>query len=187
MNANTNNAKVTGKAAGKANKAQGVKLDKVGKGKVKPDAWAFDGAMLGQLGQEMAQAAAQQTQAAGTYWDRCRTHYVAAQDHGKAQEALDALFGPGEKVKGKKAPWYRTYKSLLSTANEIGVTVTNDMGMSALQKAIKLAKEEASENDPETAAAKDAQLLDMFTKMAQGCLNRGISKAKLAAILKGLE
>lgn len=149
--------------------------------------WTFDAQRYGSLGQEMGQAAVQQVAAAGTYWDRCRTLYVEAQNNGAAQEALDALFGPGDKVKGKKAPWYRTYKSLLNSALTLGLTVTDQMGMSALQKAIKGAKEDAADENEEAAAAKDAQLLEMFKKIAQGCLNRGITKKALAEALKGLE
>lgn len=150
-------------------------------------AYVFDASRFGTLGQEMAQAAAQQTQAAGTYWDRARTLYVEAQDNGCAQAAIDALFGPGEKVKGKKAPWFRTYKSILSSSLKHGIVITNAMGMTAVQKLIKGAKESAAENDETAAAAKDQQLLDMFTKMAQGCLNRGITKATLAKIIKDME
>lgn len=150
-------------------------------------AWEFDPSRYGALGQEMAIAAKQQVQSAGTFWDRCRTLYVEAQEHGKAQEALDALFGPGEKVKGKKAPWFRTYKSILTNALTNGVTITNEMGMSAAQKSVKAAKDEATDNDEESSQAKTNSLLDMFTKLAQGCLNRGVPKSQLATILKGLE
>jgi len=181
MNAIINNAAVNTES----------KPAKRGRSKAKPSAvimaWELDAQRYGALGQEMAQAAAQQTQAAITYWDRCRTLYVEAQAHSKGQEALNALFGPGEKVKGKKAPWFRTYKSILSNALANGVTVTNEMGMTAAQKAVKVAKDEATDNDPEKSEAKTEQLVEMFTKLAQGCLNRGVAKSQLATILKGLE
>jgi hypothetical protein len=139
------------------------------------------------LGAEMAQAAASQTVAVGTLWNRCRTLFTEAQRIGKAGEAVELLFAPGERVKGKKAPWYRTYKSLLTNAVKLNVPVTDDMGMTALQKAIKAAKETAEENDPEAAKAKNAQMLGMFQRMVSGCLARGISKADLARIVKEAE
>lgn len=150
-------------------------------------AYEFNAQVFGALGREMAEAAAQQTSAAGNYWDRSRTLYVEAQNNGKAQEALDAMFGPGDKVKGKKAPWYRAYKSQLTSCLKLGITVDNSMGMTAVAKLIKGAKEAAADDSAEASAAKDAQLLDMFKKMAQGCLNRGIDKKQLATILKELE
>lgn len=139
------------------------------------------------LGAEMAQAAASQTVAVGTLWNRCRTLFVEAQAVNKGQEAVDLLFAPGERVKGKKAPWYRTYKSLLTNAVKLNVTVTNDMGMTSLQKAIKVAKEANEENDPDAAKAKDEQMIGMFQRMVNGCLARGISKARLATIVKDAE
>lgn len=164
---------------------------KRGRGKAKEapakDNWALPAQQMEALGVEMAQAAVQQVQAGVTYWDRVRTLFVDAQAHKRPNEAIVALFSAGDKVKGKKAPWYRTYKSLLTSAADLKITVTNDMGMSALQKLIKEAKQERAENDPEQKEAKDAQMLEMFVRLAQGCLNRGISKATLAARLKELE
>lgn len=184
MNTNTTNLSAT------LNNNTAPKSRKPRTNKPEPEAtpaWELDATRYGALGQEMATSAVQQVAAAGSYWDRCRTLYVEAQNHGKAQEALDCLFGPGEKVKGKKAPWFRTYKSILSNALLHGVTLTDDMGMSAAQQAVKAAKDEATDSDAEASAAKDEQLVGMFTKLAQGCLNRGIAKSKLATILKGLE
>lgn len=188
MNAKTNTAKLNAAPAAVITNV----APKAKRGRKPADApvivaWAFDAARYGSLGQEMGQAAVQQVSAAGTYWDRCRTLYVEAQNHGVAQEALDALFGPGDKVKGKKAPWYRTYKSLLNSALTLKLTVTDAMGMSALQKAIKGAKEDAADENDEAREAKAAQLLEMFKKIAQGCLNKGITKAELAKALKELE
>lgn len=180
MNVATNNLTAVITSAPKA-------APKGRKGKPAADSWQFDANRYGQLGQEMATAAAAQTQSAVNYWDRCRTLYVEAQAHGAGQEAIAALFGPGEKVKGKKAPWFRTYKSILVNALSHGVTIGNDMGMTAAQKAVKIAKEDGIDNDPVKAEAKTSQLVEMFTKLAQGCLNRGVSKAQLATILKGLE
>lgn len=156
-------------------------------GKSKPVAFILNTDALATFGQEMAQAAAGQVKNAGTYWDRCRTHFSEAQRNGKAEEAITAMFAAGDNVKGKKAPWYRTYKSILNAAVTLAIKVTDDMGMSALQKAIKAAKDDAAENDPAKKAEKDANALEMFKRMCIGCLNRGIPKAKLAAIVKESE
>lgn len=158
-----------------------------GKGHAVDKNWHLPVNELEALGQEMANAAVQQVQAGTNYWDRCRTQYIEAQNHGRAQEALVAIFKPGESVKGKKAPWYRTYKSILTAAAERGIEVTNDMGMSALQKLIKENKEQEIETDPEKAEAKRAQMLGMFVRLATGCLNMGISKRELAEALKEIE
>lgn len=152
----------------------------------KADNWAVDN-RFGQLGVELATKAVQAVSEAGTLWDRCRTLYCEAQEHGKQEDAIAAIFGPGEKVKGKKAPWYRTYKSLLTNANKLHVTVTNDMGMTALQKAIKASKAEAEEQDEEQGEAKVAQLKGMFINFAKALLERGVTKAELAKLLKDVE
>ena len=91
---------------------------------------------------------------AATLWDRARTYFVQAQEHGQSEAAVVALFSAGDEVKGRKAPWYRTYKSLLSSASKLSINVTNEMGVTALQKEIKAAKDEAQ--DPE---AKKAQVV----------------------------
>lgn len=156
-----------------------------------PEVPAFDFAThaqrYGAVGKHAAIEAVSATNNAGSQWVSIRNAFVEGQTAGFARETHDAIFAAGDAVKGKKAPWYRTYKSVLNSAIELGLTVAPDMGMSALQKAIKAAKEEKAENDPEAAAAKATQLLEMFAKMAQGCLNAGIPKTKLAAVLKGLE
>ena len=144
---------------------------------------AFNADELSKLGTQIGTVAAQQASQGGNIWNEVRTRFAAAQRDGKAQEAFDAIFtNGGDKVKGKKAPWYRTYKSLLNSAIVHGVTVTDDMGASALQAAVKEAKSAATSETDEQAAA-----ILMFTRMAQGALNKGVSKAKLASVLKGLE
>jgi vacuolar-type H+-ATPase subunit E/Vma4 len=65
--------------------------------------------------------------------------------------------------------------------------VADDEGMSAIQARIKEAKQAEIDNDPEMAEEKNRQMLEMFRRQAQGCLNRGIPKAQLAAILKELQ
>lgn len=136
------------------------------------------------LGQEMAVAATQQISAATTYWDRCRSLYVQAQDHGRAQEAIVALFAPGEAVRGKKAPWYRTYKSILTQCEQRGLHLSNETGMSAAQQLIKEAKQSEVESDPTAKKLKDEQMIGMFQRLAQGCLNRGIKLARLVKVLE---
>lgn len=149
--------------------------------------WHLDVDQLHALGQEMATAATQQVRSSGTYWERCRDQFIEAQTHGVAQQALEALFGAGDAVEGKKAPWYRTYKSLLTTSAQRGIILTADMGMSTVQKLIKEHKAAEIENDPHAKEVKDQQMLEMFRRLAQGCLNRGISKSDLAAVLKELQ
>jgi hypothetical protein len=97
------------------------------------------------------------------------------------------MFSPGESVKGRKAPWYRTYKSLLTAAADRGITVGHDTGVSALQKLIKESKDADVESDPEKHEAKEAQLIGMFQRLATGCLNFGIPMKRLAAALKEVE
>lgn len=148
----------------------------------KKDDWSLDVGRYEALGEEMANAAVSSVKEAGTLWDRARTFFVEAQAHGQGEAAVVALFHPGDNIKGRKAPWYRTYKSLLSSAVKLSINVTNEMGMSALQKEIKAAKDEAQ--DPE---AKKAQLIGMFLRLAKGCLEKGITKAQLAKELTKLE
>lgn len=153
--------------------------------KVDPN-WQLDPGRYSAFGTEMAQAAAQAVKGAGNFWDRCRTLFIEAHEHGRGEEAVNLIFQPGESVKGRKAPWYRTYKSILTSALTYGIQVGHDTGVSGLQAKIKEAKDEAADNDPAMKAAKDQQLLGMFERMAQGCLNRGIAKKDLAAILARL-
>jgi hypothetical protein len=134
------------------------------------------------IGRNVATIATQQKAQAGNNWDVLRTHYVAAQDAGKAAEWLEATFtNGGDRVKGAKAAWYRAYKSNLTGAHEYGVTVTDGMGATAVQNAVRDARQEGKSE-----AERQEQLYQMFLKMAQGALNAGVTKAKLAAGLKGL-
>lgn len=157
--------------------------------KAQPVAFIFaeHAQQYGAIGKHAAIEAVNSTNNAGSQWVSIRDAFVEGQDAGFARETHDAIFAAGDAVKGKKAPWYRTYKSILNSAIEYKLTVTKDMGMSALQKAIKGAKEDKAANDPTAAAAKAQQLIEMFTKMAQGCLNAGIEKATLAKVLKSIE
>lgn len=153
----------------------------------KADDFVMDHAKYQKFGQEMATAATQQVAKADTYWNQCRSLFIEAQSHGRASEAITDLFSPGESIKGRKAPWYRTYKSLLNNCVTYKIKVAEDDGMSAIQARIKDAKQEEIDNDPEKAEEKNQQMLEMFKRQAQGCLNRGIPKAQLAAILKELQ
>lgn len=146
--------------------------------------WHLDTDRLAALGHEMATAATQQVRSSGTYWERCRDSFIEAQTHHKEQEALAALFSAGDKVAGKKAPWYRTYKSLLTACAQRDIVVTTEMGMTQVQKLIKEHKAAEIEQDPEAKQAKDEQMVEMFRRLAQGCLNRGIDKKQLAQVLK---
>lgn len=183
MTRNQNNKEKT--AVAKAVE-QAVKPSKAGRKATDKALWIIDD-RFSATGQEMAVAAAQANVQSGTFWDRCRTLFVEAQEHGKAQEAVSVLFSAGDKVKGKKAPWYRTYKSLLNSCLTLNVKLDNSHGMSAVQKLIKIAKETKLENDPEAQAAKAEDLKGMFKRMAQGCLNAGVKKSELVAILKEVE
>lgn len=148
----------------------------------KRDDWALDSARYAKLGHEMAEAAVNNVKDAATLWDQARSYYVEAQQHGQAEAAVVALFSAGDEVKGRKAPWYRTYKSILGSAAKLSIAVTNEMGMSALQKEIKAAKDD--QQDPE---AKKAQLIGMFIRLAKGCLNAGVEKRALVKALTEAE
>ncbi len=150
-------------------------------------AWALDADRLTKLGTDMVNAAVGQVKEGGTFWDCVRTQYVDAQAHGAGEAALVAIFAPGEKIKGKKAPWYRTYKSLLTNAHNRGIVINNEMGMGTVQAAIKASKEEEVDSDPAKAAEKQANLITMFERLAKGCLSSGVTKAKLAEVLKNIE
>lgn len=139
------------------------------------------------FGQEMATAATQQTSTAETYWNTCRSLFIEAQQHKRTGEALVDLFSPGDNIKGRKAPWYRTYKSLLTACHDRKIKVTEEDGVTAIQAKIKEAKQAEIDNDPEKAEEKNQQMVEMFRRQAQGCLNRGIPKTQLAAILKELQ
>lgn len=154
---------------------------------VHKDDYIFDEEVYVHLGTEMAQQASKQVSDAGSYWEKCRNLYVAAQDHGRAQDALRALFSPGDTMQGRKAPWYRTYKSLLTSCFNMKIKVQDTLGMTAVQALIKAAKQQIIDRDPRKRAEKDAQVLEMYKRLAQGCLNRGITKQQLVAALKDLQ
>lgn len=151
------------------------------------DDYIFDEEQYVHLGQEMAQEASKQVSNAGSFWERCRDMYVAAQEHGRAEDAIRALFSPGDTLQGRKAPWYRTYKSLLTSCFNLKIKVEGDAGVTNIQQQIKAAKDKIIERDPRARAAKDQQVLEMFKRLAQGCLNRGIAKQSLVAALKDLQ
>lgn len=150
------------------------------------DEWVFNEQEAMSLGQEMAERASSQVKDAGNYWSRCRDIYIAAQDHGRAEQALAALFTPGDNIQGRKAPWYRTYKSILTSALSLKIRVEGEFGVTALQRLIKEAKDAAVESDPKAKQLKDEQMIVMFTRLAQGCINRGIEKQTLVNALRGL-
>lgn len=139
--------------------------------------YVLDVEAIAKRGVEVATAATAVTAATGNAWACLRTIISEAQANGCGKEAFEAFFNAGDKVKGKKAGWWRGYKSAINNALELGITITNDMGYSALLTAIKEAK---GPTDP-------AKLLAMVEKMAQGYLNAGGDKAKLLATIKEME
>lgn len=140
-------------------------------------AYVLDVEAVAKRGVEVATAATAVTAATGNAWACLRTIISEAQANGCGKEAAEAFFAAGDGVKGKKAGWWRGYKSAINNALALNITITNDMGYSALLAAIKEAK---GPTDPE-------KLLAMVEKMAQGYLNNGGDKAKLLALVKGLE
>lgn len=146
-------------------------------------AYTFNADDATTIGRNVATIATQQKAQAGNNWDVLRTGYVQASKAGKAAEWLEATFtNGGDRVKGAKAAWYRSYKSNLTGAHEYGVEVTDSMGATAVQNAVRDARQ-----DGKSEAERQEQLYQMFLKMAQGALNAGVTKAKLAAGLKGLD
>lgn len=175
-----NGSRGRGKATAELAQEQ-TKADRKPPAKADPR-WKLPTDRLESLGREMAEAAVKSVKDAGTLWDRARTGFVEAQEHGRGAEAVEALFHAGDETKGRKAPWYRTYKSILTSAVKLNIAVSNEMGVTALQTKIKAAK--AEQADPEV---KQAQLRGMFERLAKGCLNAGISRADLAKIIKEIE
>lgn len=146
------------------------------------NAYVFNADDATTIGRNVATIATQQKAQGSNAWDVLRTGYVQASKAGVAQDWLEATFtNGGDRVKGAKAAWYRSYKSNLMGAHEHGVTITDDMGATAAQNAVRDARQEGKGE-----AERQEQLYQMFLKMAQGALNAGVSKAKLAAGLKGL-
>ncbi len=134
------------------------------------------------LGHRIALTAADAHLKNESVWSECRTYLVAAIGAGKGQEYVDAFREGGSKVKGKKAPWYRTYLCIMQGAVQHGVKVTDDMGAKAAQVAVQDAK-----RDARPVSEAQAQALIMFERAAQGCLNQGITMATLAKTLKPLK
>lgn len=139
--------------------------------------YVLDVEAVAKRGVEVATAATAVTAATGNAWACLRTIISEAQANGCGKEAAEAFFAAGDAVKGKKAGWWRGYKSAINNALALGITITNDIGYSALLQAIKEAK---GPTDP-------AKLLAMVEKMAQGYLNAGGDKAKLLSVVKALE
>lgn len=138
--------------------------------------YVLDVDAVAKRGVEVATAATASTKVSGNAWATLRTIISEAQAAGFGREAFEAFFNAGDKVKGKKAGWWRGYKSAINNALNLGITITNEMGYSALLAAIK----DARPTDPN-------KLLAMVEKMAQGYLNNGGDKAKLMALIKSLE
>lgn len=107
-------------------------------------AYVLDVERVAAKGQEIAAAAASVNTVSTNAWDMVRTLFVEAQDNGAMAEAYAVFFGAGDAVKGKKAGWYRGYKSAINNAMAYKIKLDNSMGYSALLAAIKDAKGGAS-------------------------------------------
>lgn len=116
------------------------------------------------LGKTVGKAATEANVTAGGIWASARTHYVLAQGIGKATEWVEA-FGKGIKsVKGKKAPWARTYLSILTRAAKLGVKVEDGMGANDCQKAVKEAQDALT--DPTQKAKEAWAMAERFIRSA---------------------
>lgn len=141
--------------------------------KLDTDRIAIIGTQVGTLANGAAKAG-------DTAFDTVRTHIVDALVGGgyeTAGEAHKALFTAAYAVKGAKAQWLRTYKSVFNSAIELRIPFDHSTGLSALQKLIKAAKAPGT--------AEDA--LKMAIGGAKTAFRRGMTeKAILAAIKAAL-
>jgi hypothetical protein len=131
------------------------------------------------LGKSVGTAATEANVQSSNVWATCRTHYCLAQSAGKAGEWCDQFVKGVKSVKGRKAPWARTYSSILVRAAKLGVTIENAMGANDAQKAVKAAQDAAA--DP-TEKAKAA--LEMARRFMIAALEAGVNPRDLAAALK---
>lgn len=139
-----------------------------------PVAFVLNVEEVATLGKEAATLAASSVVQAGNVWNRIRSLYVPAQEAGQSNEFVTALFEAGDKVKGKKAPWYRAYKSILSRAAKDGVTVTSAMSAKQAQDAVRDAADAT-----ETAEEKKAKALAFFGRMWASAIANGLTEAEL--------
>lgn len=134
-----------------------------GKGKAAPAA-SLDTAAALALGKSVGEEATKANISAGNIWATARTHYVLAQGVKQAKEWVEA-FGKGIKsVKGRKAPWARTYLSILTRAAKLGVNISDEMGMGDAQKAVKAAQDELA--DPTQKAKEAWNMAERFIRSA---------------------
>jgi hypothetical protein len=167
-NTNTNGANKgnAGKGKGKAGDAPVIKLDTA--------------AALA-LGKTVGTEATKANVTAGGIWATARTHYVVAQTIGKADEWVSA-FGKGIKsIKGKKAPWARTYLSILTRAAKLGVKIEDAMGANDAQKAVKTAQDEKA--DP---AQKAKEAWSMAERFIRSAFENGADTSEALASFKAI-
>jgi hypothetical protein len=131
------------------------------------------------LGKSVGTIATSANVQAGNVWAQSRTHYVLAQSAGKASEWCAAFVAGIKSVKGRKAPWARTYSSILVRAAKLGVIIGDDMGANDAQKAVKAAQDAAA--DP---AEKAKQALEMARRFMVAALEAGASVKDMQAALK---
>lgn len=139
--------------------------------------FVLDTEQLATIGTQVGTLAVETNRAGDSAYATVRTHIVEAMQHGKGKEAADALFQAAYKVDGPKAGWLRTYKSVFSSALELGVKFDHATGLSALQKLIKAAKAPSTAED----------MLKMALSAAKSAKRKGMDdKAIVAAIKEAL-
>lgn len=147
---------------------------------VQAPAFTLDTDHIATIGTQVGTLASETAKAGDTAFSTVRTHIVEALVGGgyeTAGEAHKALFAAAYAVKGAKAQWLRTYKSVFNSAIELRIPFDHSTGLSALQKLIKAAKAPGT--------AEDA--LKMAIGGAKTAFRRGMTeKAILAAIKAAL-
>lgn len=175
----TNNvlaAAIGATSKGKGNKGKPAPSAGKGKPSQAPE-FVLDTEQLATIGTQIGTLAVETNKAGDSAYATVRTHIVEAIKHGKGKEASDALFAAAYKVEGPKAGWLRTYKSVFTSAIDLGVTFDHSTGLSALQKLIKAAKAPSTAED----------MLKMALSAAKSAKRKGMAdKAILQAIKEAL-
>lgn len=175
-------AAAIGAAAAKGKPASRAGKGKQGAAKPRPQQsqapeFVLDTDQLATIGTQVGTLAVETNKAGDSAYATVRTHIVEAMKHGKGKEAATALFTAAYKVEGPKAGWLRTYKSVFSSALELGVKFDHATGLSALQKLIKAAKAPSTAED----------MLKMALSAAKSAKRKGLNdKAILQAIKDAL-
>lgn len=157
-----------------------VKAPKAKPQKAQAPAFTLDVQHLSTVGTQVGTLASETAKAGDSAYASVRTAIVEALvggGHEAAAEAHKALFTAAYAVKGAKAQWLRTYKSVFNSAIELKLAFDHSTGLTALQKLIKAAKAPGT--------AEDA--LKMAIGGAKTAFRRGMTeKAILAAISAAL-